>query len=88
MNKAIESLLSPANIEFGSLKFDGPAVVVLPALILLLVALVASLIWLYRDAVSRRKSGILAMLFVLLTGYPVSFLWWFWLRPAKNTSAA
>lgn len=83
MNKAVESLLSPANIELGSLRFDGPAIVVLPALILFLAALVASMIWLYRDAVSRRKSGVLAMLFVLVTGYPVSFLWWFWLRPAK-----
>jgi hypothetical protein len=88
MNKVIESLLSPANIELSSLKLEGPAVFVLPALILFFAALVASLIWLYRDAVSRKKSGLLAMLFVLVTGYPVSFLWWFWLRPAKNPAAA
>lgn len=88
MNKVIESLLSPANIELGFLKFEGPAVFVLPALIFFFVALFASLIWLYRDAVSRRKSGLLAMLFVLVTGYPISFLWWFWLRPAKNSATA
>ena len=39
---------------------------------------------LYRDAESRGKSGIVAILFILICGWPLSFIWWYWLRPEKK----
>jgi hypothetical protein len=42
---------------------------------------VLSLVWVHQDAVKRGRNGWVAMLFVLITGWPGSYLWWFWLRP-------
>ena len=38
--------------------------------------LVASLIWVYRDAEARNKSGTLVVLLVLLLNWPLSLLLW------------
>jgi pimeloyl-ACP methyl ester carboxylesterase len=65
----------------GGLYLDGPTILVLPMLAVLVTLFVASMVWVYRDAVKREKNPIFAMLFVLLTGWPGSFIWWFWLRP-------
>jgi hypothetical protein len=43
--------------------------------------LVASLIWVYRDAEARNKSGLLVVLLVLLLNWPLSLLLWLVFRP-------
>lgn len=75
------SLFRPASVGSGDFVISGPAIFVLVMAVAVLVAVVASLVWLYRDAAKRGKHGFVAILFVLLTGYPASFIWWFWLRP-------
>ena len=65
----------------GGLYLDGPTILVLPVLAALAAIFIASLVWLGRDAKARGKHPIVAMLFVLLTGWPASFIWWYWLRP-------
>lgn len=84
MGSFLQNVMSPASFDLGFLKIEGPALLVIPALLALVLALVASFVWLYRDARRRRKSGLVAILFVLLTGYPLSFIWWFWLRPPAS----
>ena len=50
---------------------------------ILLLALVAgSAWWAARDATRRGKSAPLAFVFVLFAGWPLSLLFWRWLRPA------
>ncbi|MCE9612319.1 MAG: hypothetical protein K8R23_19140 [Chthoniobacter sp.] len=46
----------------------------------LIIALIWSCLWIWRDAEQRGKSGWLAILFIL-PGWPLSFCWWRWLRP-------
>jgi TRAP-type mannitol/chloroaromatic compound transport system permease small subunit len=46
--------------------------------------LVASLIWVYRDAEVRNKSGTLVVLLVLLLNWPLSLLLWLVFRPEDN----
>lgn len=41
----------------------------------------ATWIWTSWDATRRGKSAIVAVLFVMLAWWPVSLLWWLWLRP-------
>jgi hypothetical protein len=77
----IESLLSPASVDLGFFKAEGPVVLMIPSVIAAILLASASLVWLYRDARKRDKHGLLAILFVMLTGWPASFIWWFWLRP-------
>jgi hypothetical protein len=78
----IRQLLSRASFEApGRLKIEGPAIIVLPAVIAIVFCSITSLLWVYKDAVKRNKNGLIALLFIILTGWPVSFLWWFWLRP-------
>lgn len=43
----------------------------------------ASLVWGASDARSRGKSAILAILFVGLANWPLSILFWLWLRPQR-----
>lgn len=74
-------LLSPASFKGPGIDLEGPAFVVLPAVIAILLLSIWSLIWLFCDARKRSKNGLLAIIFVLITGWPLSFLWWFWLRP-------
>ena len=81
----IERILSPASFDLAGLKLEGPVILVIPALAAILFAAIASLVWLYRDAQKRNKYGLVAILFVLLTGWPVSFIWWFWLRPPTES---
>lgn len=40
-----------------------------------------SLRWIHRDAERRGKSGVGAFFFAVLAGWPLSLLWWRWLRP-------
>ncbi len=46
--------------------------------------LIASLIWVYRDAEARSKSGILVVLLVLLLNWPLSLLLWLVFRPEDS----
>jgi hypothetical protein len=57
----------------------------LPVLMCLFALLAASLIWVYRDAESRNKSGILVALLVLLLNWPTSLLLWLVFRPEYET---
>ena len=66
----------------GGLYIEGPLIWVFAVLATLVSIFAASMVWVYRDAVKRDKNPVIAILFVLLTGWPVSFIWWFWLRPA------
>jgi hypothetical protein len=43
--------------------------------------LVASLVWVYRDAEARSKPGALVVLLVLLLDWPLSLLLWLVFRP-------
>ena len=65
----------------GGFHIDGPVIFVLPATLALVFILIASIIWTYKDAKKRDKNGFIALLFIFLTGWPASFIWWFWLRP-------
>ena len=62
--------------------------VLLPVFTLLLALLVASLVWVYRDAEARNKSGILVALLVLLLDWPISLLLWLVFRPESDVPAA
>jgi len=77
----ITHLLDHASFDFRGFKMEGPALLVLPALIALIYFSIASLVWVYKDARKRNKHGMVALLFILLTGWPASFIWWFWIRP-------
>lgn len=60
----------------------------LPVVMFLFALLAASLIWVYQDAESRNKSGILVALLVLLLNWPISLLLWLVFRPEFETRAA
>ena len=64
-------------IEIGDFKVHGPWWLVLPLGILF----IWSVFWILRDAQERGKSGCLALLFLFAATWPVSILWWLWLRP-------
>lgn len=81
---AARILLSPASFKHEDFQISGPAVLVLPATIAIIGISVLSFIWLFRDATKRGKNGFLAVLFIVITGWPFSFIWWLWLRPTDN----
>lgn len=70
-------------IDIGGfhLKPEGPQALQIAEVIVVLVAFLWSVIWILRDSEQRGKSGILAMIFLLAAGWPLSILWWLWLRP-------
>jgi hypothetical protein len=78
----IEYLTSPGALDLRGFKIEGPAFLVIPACIAFILVFIASCIWLYKDAQKRGKNGVMAILFVALTGWPASFIWWLWLRPS------
>ena len=73
--------LTPLSIEFHGFRFSEPAILVVPLIVAVIYCSIAAFVWLYQDAEQRGKKGWAALLLVLLTGWPISFLWWFWLRP-------
>ena len=75
------SFLTPLTIEFYGIRISEPAIAVVPLIVAVIYFSVASLFWLYQDAEQRGKKGLTAIFLVLLTGWPISFFWWFWLRP-------
>ncbi len=71
----------------GGFALDGPLLFVIPMLLACAWAVIASTLWLYRDAEARGKNGFLVIAFVFLTGWPLSFLWWHLLRPQAASRA-
>ena len=55
-----------------------------PFMVAVLGLLAASLIWVYRDAEARNKSGILVVMLVFLLNWPLSLLLWLVFRPEDN----
>ena len=81
----LEKLLSPASFKLGEFEIHGPAILTIPFFIAIIGFFIFSIIWIYKDSQKRNKNGFIAALFILLTGWPLSFLWWFWIRPSlKN----
>ena len=85
MKQTLENILtvltSPASINLAGLKFEGPAALIVPVFFIFLFLIFSSIGWIYRDAKHRDRNGFIAVLFILLAGWPLSFLWWVWLRP-------
>lgn len=85
----IMNLLFSGHMSYGtpgsSFYIAGPTFIVAPVLGFLVSAFIVSLAWVYQDAAKRRKNSFVALVFILLTGWPLSLFWWFWLRP--NPSA-
>jgi uncharacterized membrane protein len=78
----IKLLLSPSAFNGpGGTHMEGSLLFVIIIVSALVGVFAASLIWLQKDAQRRNKNAFVAILFILLTGWPGSFLWWFWLRP-------
>jgi len=71
----------------SSLKFPFGFEVSAPPFVIILAVLgfVASIIWIFRDAKERGKSGLMACLFAVVGMWPLSLIWWLWLRPPTNT---
>ena len=69
-----------SSFSFGDFKMNGPWWLMLPVFILFL----WSVFWIMRDAEQRGKSGCLALLFLVVASWPVSILWWLWLRPPSD----
>jgi hypothetical protein len=79
----IHVVTTPASFKGwpGGFAVSGPWVLSIPVFIAYFVFFIASVIWIFRDAKLRGKNGLVALIFILVTGWPISFLWWFWLRP-------
>lgn len=72
-------------IQEASTDGDGTMGVVMIIIVLIFVLIilalyVASLVWVYRDANRRGKSGILVALLVALISWPIGLLVWFLIR--------
>jgi hypothetical protein len=75
---------TPLSIHFLGHVASAPAIMLIPTMVGFSYGFVASLIWLRRDAERRGKNPAHALLFLLTTGWPLSLLWWLWLRPKKR----
>ena len=54
--------------------------------VLFVVLYVWSLVWVYRDAESRGKSGLLVALLVTFLGWPMTLIFWIAFRPDRSTA--
>jgi len=81
LDKLLHILTSPAKFHLAGWKMEGPAIIVIPPLVAIIALALWSIAWIYKDALRRGKNGSIAVCFILLCGWPVSFLWWLWLRP-------
>lgn len=73
-------LFANANVNLNGMEISGHPLVVLPVTIAVVIGFFVSIAWMYGDAQARGKSGCLALLFCVM-GWPISILWWLWLRP-------
>lgn len=56
------------------------------AIILIIVLYVWSIVWAYKDAEKRGKSGCLVALLVFFVTFPIGFIIWLVFRPDKKRS--
>jgi hypothetical protein len=77
MNHFFDFLLGPGKFSVGDKVIEGPFIFIA----LVIGFSLAALPWVYEDAKKRDKNGILAFLFIVTAGWPLSILWWLWLRP-------
>ena len=82
LEMVLNSLLGPASVS-GPYGFhiEGSFLFVASTLLSCIVIFLATLVWAWQDAQRRGKNGFVVVLFLLLTGWPLSFIWWFFLRP-------
>ena len=80
----IESLLQPASCDLKFVKFEGPVILVIPVLIAALAAVILPFNWAYKGAERQGKNGLCLLILLVITGYPLSFVRWFWLRPINR----
>lgn len=71
----------------GSIKFPAGFEVSAPPFIILLAlaGFIASIIWAARDARKRGKNGFMVGLFAAVALWPISLLFWLWLRPRPTS---
>jgi hypothetical protein len=73
---------SDHGFNFLGIRFDTSSTLVNTIiLVVLIVAYSVSACWVYGDAKRRGKDPFLACLLLTFVGWPLSFLWWLWLRP-------
>ena len=83
----IKFLTSPATVHIpGYFEIEGLFVVVASSFLIFIAFFSWTLIWLARDAKKRNKNILVAILFILFTGWPLSFIWWHWLRPSSRVA--
>lgn len=73
----------PPSIHFGAFKMSlaGPWWAQLIEGLVVLGLVVWSIIWIVSDASRRGKNGFLAFIFLFMASWPISLLFWLWLRP-------
>jgi hypothetical protein len=71
-----------ANIFGWKIPLNGPPWFQNTIVIILLGLTIWSLVWISKDAKKRGKSSFGAVFFAISAAYPISLLWWLWLRPA------
>lgn len=67
----------------GHFPVSGPPFFV----ILFIILFIWSLVWTAKDARRRGKNVFWAVIFALAATWPVSLLWWLWLRPPLQKPA-
>jgi hypothetical protein len=89
VRQIIKFLSSPASFGGypGGFSTSGPLIFAVPVFIAYISLFIFSLVWAYSDATKRQKNGWLILLMILVTGWPFSFVWWFWLRPPLKQTA-
>jgi hypothetical protein len=66
--------------NFLGIHFSGEPTFVLTIWAFLLITFIANAIWIFCDAKRRQKNPLIAIIF-LCCGWPLSNIWWLWLRP-------
>ena len=72
IESVLKALFSPASFHSGPGGFsvNGPAIIVMLSVMASFVLFFGSLVWVWQDARNRNKSGFVALVFILLTGWP------------------
>ena len=66
-------------MKVSGITLEGPPIFLFGAI----AALIFSSVRVLRDARERGKSQLLAFIFLIAAGWPLSILWWMWLRPPR-----
>lgn len=73
--------MNKTETNFLGIHVHGSPAFVTAVSVVLSMALLVNVIWIYRDAKRREKSPWMAVLFLAAAGWPISNVWWCWLRP-------